>query len=77
MIILSVHSTFFRRPGFSPDGKLLAYPCGCYEVEDDDNPSTDGEDVMAQINVVYVFHHLNLERFVFSNYWLLTTTDYY
>ena len=63
VIAFSVCSTFFRRPGFSPDGKLFALPCGCYEVEDVDTTAVDkGEDTMVQINVVYIYQHNNLER---------------
>lgn len=63
-----IFSTFFRRPGFSPDGKLVAYPCGCYELENDDPQtasglnSTDSDDKMIQINVVYVFQTKDLEK---------------
>lgn len=62
---VSVVSTFFRRPGFSPDGKLLALPCGSYEMECQDQPvseETTPEDKVIQINVVYVFQHLNFEK---------------
>ena len=69
-------STFFRRPGFSPDGNLVAYPCGCYEIENDEpqgeprgNSTTSAaatdsshDDKLIQINVVYIYQTKNLER---------------
>jgi len=58
--ILCFCSTFFRRPDFSPDGKLVAFPTGCYEVEDE-SPA-DPDDQMIQINVVYVYQCNNLEE---------------